>query len=287
MTIRPPRYRADLLLIAVSFVWGSTFVIVKSALDDVSTLLFLAARFTLATLVLCLLFRRIAAKAVPAGILTGMLLFLAYVLQTMGLRYTSPSKSAFLTGLCIVMVPVFAAVFERKPPGLSEALGIVTATVGMGLMTLRLDMLSIEPGDLLTIGCAAAFAVQILLVGHFVPKYGFETLTLVQVGTAAVLSLASFGWLERPEVRWTPNLLAAIAITGLLATAFAFSAQAWAQQHTTPTRTVLILTLEPVFAWLTSFAVAGETLSLRASIGAVLILAGVLLVELKPIPAMR
>ncbi|HEX8984412.1 MAG TPA: DMT family transporter, partial [Bryobacteraceae bacterium] len=224
-------------------------------------------------------------RALGAGAITGAFLFLAYVLQTMGLRYTTPSKSAFLTGLCIVMVPVFAAVFERKKPGLSEALGIAVATVGMGLMTLRPGALAMEPGDLLTVGCAASYAVQILLVGHFVPKYGFQGLVLVQLITASLLGLGTFWWIEQPMVRWTPSLWGAIIVTGLFATAFAFSAQAWAQQHTTPTRTALILALEPVFAWATSFVVVGELLSLRATIGAALILAGVLLVELKPVRA--
>jgi drug/metabolite transporter (DMT)-like permease len=282
----PPRYRADLLLVLVCLVWGSTFVVVKDALANSSTLLFLTARFVLATFALALIFRRNVAgafrpgPALAAGALTGAFLFLAYVLQTVGLRYTTPSKSAFLTGLSIVMVPVFAAVFERKRPGLSEAVGIAVATAGMALMTLRPGTLTMDKGDLVTVACAVAFAIQILLVGHFVPKFGFQAFTLVQVATAAALGAGSFWWIEKPEVRWTPGLIAAIAITGLVATAFAFSAQSWAQQHTTPTRTALILALEPVFAWGTSFVATGEVLSLRGALGAALILAGVLLVEL-------
>ena len=281
-----PRYRADLLLVVVCFVWGSTFVIVKDALANASTLLFLTVRFIVAFAALALIFRRKAAgvfrpgPALWAGVLTGGFLFLAYVLQTVGLRYTTPSKSAFLTGLSIVMVPIFAAMFERKKPGLAEAFGIATATGGMALMTLRPDTLTIDRGDLVTVGCAVAFAIQILLVGHFVPKYGFQALALVQVATSAALGAGSFWWIEKPEVRWTPGLIAAIAITGLVATAFAFSAQSWAQQHTTPTRTALILALEPVFAWGTSFVATGEVLSVRSTIGAALILAGILMVEL-------
>jgi drug/metabolite transporter (DMT)-like permease len=282
-----PRLRADLLLVFVCFIWGSTFVVVKDALNDSSTLLFLTLRFILAAVALVLIFSRKTARrafrvgpALAAGLLTGAFLFLAYALQTIGLRYTTPSKSAFLTGLSVVMVPVFAAVFERKKPGLAEVLGIAVATAGMGLMTLRPGTLTMEKGDLVTVGCAVAFAVQILLVGHYVPKFGFQVLTLAQVTTAAVLGLGSFWWIETPQVRWTPGLISAIAITGLLATAFCFSAQAWAQQHTTPTHTALILALEPVCAWLTAFAVSGELLSLRATLGAALILSGVLLVEL-------
>lgn len=284
----PARYQADLAIIAISFVWGSTFVVVKEALRDASVLLFLALRFSLAAVVLAVTFRRaiprVPRRAVVVGsLVTGLFLYLGYVLQTVGLRYTTPSKSAFLTGLSIVLVPVFAAVFERKPPGPSEALGIVVATAGMGLMTLRRESLSIERGDLLTIGCAVAFAIHILLIGHLSPKFGFQVLTVLQVSTGAVLALGTFWWAEPPTVRWTPGLIGAIVVTGLFATALAFSVQAWAQQYTTPTRTALIFTMEPVFAWLTSFAVEGEVLSRQAALGAVLILSGIVLVELKPV----
>jgi drug/metabolite transporter (DMT)-like permease len=284
----PPRYRADLALILISFIWGSTFVVVKGALSHVSPLLFLALRFMLATAVLGLVLRRSVggiyrAKPVLAGgAIAGTFLFLGFVLQTVGLRYTTPSKSAFLTGLSIVMVPIFAAVFERKPPGRSEVFGIALAGIGMALMTLHRDTLAIEGGDLLTIGCAAAFAVHILLVGHLAPKLGFQALAIAQIATAALLSLGTFWWVETPAVQWTRGLVAALVITGLFATALAFAVQAWAQQYTTPTRTALIFAAEPLFAWITSFLVAGETLSGRAAMGAVLILAGILTVELKP-----
>jgi drug/metabolite transporter (DMT)-like permease len=285
----PPRYQADLAIIGITIIWGTTFIVVKSALADASTLLFLALRFALAAVVLGLTFRRAVHKfdktkpILIGGAVTGLFLFAGYVLQTVGLRYTTPSKSAFLTGLSIVMVPVFAAVFERKPPGLSEALGIAIAAIGMGLMTLRRESLSMDRGDLLTIGCAVAFAVHILLVGHYSPKLGFQALAVVQIATAALLALGTFWWVEPPAIRWTPGLISAIVVTGLFATALAFAVQAWAQQYTTPTRTVLFFALEPVFAWLTSFAVAGELLSRRAALGAVLILAGILMVELKPV----
>ncbi len=278
-----------MVLIAVCFIWGSTFVVVKDALAHASPIVFLALRFTLASAALALIFRRAINKNYrtnpiwAAGALTGLFLFLGYVLQTVGLRYTTPSKSAFLTGLCIVMVPVFAAVFERKRPGPSEGIGVVIATAGMALMTLRPGTLSIGRGDLLTIGCAAAFAIHILLIGHFAPKYGFQAFAVAQLATAAVLALGTFWWVEPAVLHWTPGLAAAIIVTGLFATAFAFAAQSWAQQYTTPTRTALIFAMEPVFAWLTSFVLAGEVLSARAALGGILILGGVLFVELKPV----
>jgi drug/metabolite transporter (DMT)-like permease len=126
------------------------------------------------------------------------------------------------------------------------------------------------------------FALHILVVGHYAPRVSFQALTLVQIATAAALALATCWWIEPPMIRWSPGVIVALMVTGLLATALAFSVQAWAQRYTTPTHTALIFALEPVFAWLTSFLLAGELLSLRATLGALLILAGILLVELKP-----
>jgi drug/metabolite transporter (DMT)-like permease len=285
---RPAAWRADLALVGIAFIWGATFVVVKLALADVSTLLFLALRFSLAAVALAVAFRPLPSKfaqprtLVRGGALAGLCLWAGYVFQTVGLRSTSPSKSAFITGLSVVMVPLFGAALRRKLPAWPEMLGVTAATVGLGLMTLNLDTLAVERGDLLTLCCAVGFAVHILAVGHYAPRVSFEALALVQIATAAVLSLGTCWWVEVPAIRWSGGVLAALAVTGLLATALAFSVQAWAQRHTTPTRTALIFALEPVFAWLSSFVLTGEVLSARTALGGMLILAGILLVELKP-----
>lgn len=285
----PPAWRADAALAAVTFIWGCTFVLVKVALENVSTVLFLALRFALASLALAVVFRPLSGKILrgrgvaAGGILAGACLCAAYLFQTFGLRYTTASKSAFITGLSIVLVPVLAAIIDRKPPDRSEAGGVAVATAGMALLTLPGFRLAVSRGDLLTLGCAFAFALQIIVVGHYAPKLGFQGLALVQTVTAAAVCLATFSWVEVPVIVWRPNVVLALLVTGLLATALAFAVQAWAQQYTTPTHTALIFALEPVFAWLTSFAVAGETLSPKGTAGALLILGGILLVELKPL----
>jgi drug/metabolite transporter (DMT)-like permease len=281
--------RADLALAANALIWGATFVTVKEALGDVSTLLFLALRFSLATVALAIAFRPLPAKfsrgrrVLGGGLIAGLFLFAGYFFQTVGLRYTTPSKSAFITGMSIVLVPVFAALLERKVPQAAEVFGIVVAGGGMALLTLDTRTLSLTRGDLLTLCCAIAFAVHIVAVGHYAPRLGFQALTLMQVATAAALSLGTFWWVETPVIRWRPGVIAAIVITGLFATALAFAIQAWAQQYTSATHAALIFALEPVFAWATSFVLTGEVLSFRAASGAVLILCGILLVELKPL----
>jgi drug/metabolite transporter (DMT)-like permease len=283
------RWRAEAALVLNTLIWGSTFVIVKEALQSVSTLLFLALRFSLATLALVVLFRRswsnprAARKALVAGGIAGLFLFSGYLFQTLGLRLTTAPKSAFITGLAAVMVPILAMAVYRNRPRFAEIAGLLAATAGMGLMTLEGSLWGIGRGDLLTLFCAVAFAAHILVLGRYSGEVSFEVLSVAQIGTAAVLSLGLFWWAETPFVRWRPALLCAILITGLLATALAFTIQAWAQRYTTSTRTALIFTLEPVFAWMTSYLVMGESLSGRAAAGAALILGGVLLVELKPL----
>jgi drug/metabolite transporter (DMT)-like permease len=285
------RRAAEVALVANTAIWGATFVLVKSALTGVSPLLFLALRFSLATAALLLFFHgRRRALVLPrghlfAGALVGVFLFTGFALQTIGLQFTTAPKSAFLTGTTSVMVPFLTRLVYRTRPRLSEILGLLMATVGMGLMTLEgpLGLTSINRGDLLTLGCAVAFAAQIVTQGHFSGKMSFELLSLVQVATAALLS-GSLSWrAESPRLAWRPAVVWAVMVTGVLATAVAFSVQAWAQHFTTATRTALIYMLEPVFAWLTSFLVAGEGLSIRAAAGAALILGGVVLVEAKPL----
>ncbi len=287
------RAAADLALVWNTVIWGSTFVLVKSALNAVSPVLFLSLRFGAATLALLLLFfkrrgvcRKAEPRAIGIGALIGLFLFLGYLFQTLGLQFTSAPKSAFLTGLTSVTVPLLSSLVYRSRPQISELTGVMMATAGLGLMTLQGGVGSLETinrGDLLTILCALAFAAHIVALGHFSRLMSFELLSVTQVAAAAVLSLSLFRWTETPRIEWQPTVLYAILITGLFATALAFTIQAWAQRHTTATRTALIYMLEPVVAWMTSYLLVGEGLSGRAAAGAALILGGVLLVELKPL----
>ncbi|MGA2736101.1 MAG: DMT family transporter [Bryobacteraceae bacterium] len=286
------RSRAEAALVVNTLIWGSTFVLVKQALRDVSPILFLALRFTLATVVLLLLFRassrgswnhpRNPRWSLTGGALAGVFLFSGYAFQTIGLQFTSAPKSAFLTGLTAVMTPLLAALVYRKTPRALEIGGVLLATCGMALMTLPGATLAMNRGDLLTICCAACYAAHILTLSRYSAKASFELLATAQIGISALLAWTLFRGMETPRIRWTPQVWAAIVITGVFATALAFTFQAWAQRYTTSTRTALIFMLEPVFAWITSYLLTGETLSTQAAAGAGLILAGVLVVELKP-----
>src|SRR5579864_9778206 len=278
----PRTWRADAALAGNTVIWGSTFVLVQAALRHISPILFLGIRFSIATLALALLFRgRARFSLTRGGIITGGCLFAGYLFQTVGLQFTTASKSAFITGLAIPLVPLLTSLVYFTRPRIFELAGVLCATSGMGLMTLQGDSLRIGRGDLLTFFCAVAFAAHIIAVGHYSGRISFESLSFMQVAAAAALGLSTFWWIEKPVIHLTPVVVIALLMTGLLATALAFTVQAWAQQHTTPTRTALIYSLEPVVAWFTSCWLMGELLSRRAALGAVLILTEILLVELK------
>lgn len=282
--MRPLRTRAELALVFDTIIWGATFVVVKQALNDVSPLLFLTLRFTLAAVAMILIFgRHLRIENMVPGVVSGLFLFTGFAFQTFGLRLTTAPKSGFITGFSIALVPLLVACVYKKRPGVSEMAGVLLATAGLGLMTLNGQVMGINRGDMLTIGCALAFAAQIVVVGYYSARVSFESVALWQTVTCAVLALGTFWWLETPFVRVRVGVVSAVLVTGLFATALAFSIQVWAQQYTTATRTALIFALEPVFAWLTSFLLTHEGLSGAAAAGAALILTGILLVELKPI----
>ncbi|HEY3836384.1 MAG TPA: DMT family transporter [Bryobacteraceae bacterium] len=286
------RAKAELALVVITLVWGATFSTVKNALADASPILFVAVRFSLASAALLLLYhRKLDRRTLLPGIAVGSLLFAGYAFQTVGLRFTTPSKAAFITGFTIPLVPLISSCVYKTRPRPAELAGVLAATVGMALMTLQdvhlqVSQMGLNPGDGLTVLCAVAFAGHIVALGYFSKwathrRLGFEPLAVWQILTAAAWGLLSFRWLDTPYWHMSNGLWIALAITGLLATALAFTVQTWAQLHTTPIRTALIFALEPVFAWAFSWLLTGEVLSARASLGAVLILAGILLVEMK------
>lgn len=282
--------KAQLLLLAVTFVWGSTFVLIKNALNDITPLLLNAVRMTLAAAVLGAIYwkniRRMHRPAFWSGALVGLMMYAGYEFQTSGLKLTTPSKSAFLTGMSVVLVPIVLRFGWRKKINRWTIVGVAIACAGLFFLTVpsgaggMFSLAGINLGDVLTIGCAISFAFQIVLVGHASERFGFEPIAFMQVAGAAVLMFLTVPIGERAHVSWTPTVIWAILITGLLGTAAAFTVQAWAQQFTPATHTALIFLLEPVFAWGTSFVVLHERLGMRASFGAGLILVGVVFSEL-------
>jgi len=301
------KLRAYLLMLFVVAVWGSTFVLIKGALAHATPAAFNLVRMTLAFAVMAVGYHRywrgIRRWQVLSGILVGLCLATGYQFQTLGLARTTPSKSAFITGLLVVLVPLLSSIPGLRPPGgrpprWNAFLGAVLAFTGIllltvpagqsgpagGYLSLLPDLSSINLGDVLTFGCAVGFAFHCIALGHVSPRIAFQPLALLQVGFCALFMAISLPFIERPHLEWTPGLIAALAIAAVLATAAAFSIQSWAQSILPSTHTALIMTMEPVFAWITSFLVMGERLGARPACGAVLILAGIALTELMPQP---
>jgi drug/metabolite transporter (DMT)-like permease len=282
--------KAHILLVLVTLIWGTTFVMVKQALVFASPLLFNAVRMLLATAFLAVIYRnhlsRMTGPALRAGLLVGFFLFLGYAFQTTGLRLTTPSKSAFLTGVSTVLVPLMLVAIWRAHINPWRAAGILTAFVGLFFMTIPAgrsaiaDFANVNLGDVLTILCALSFTFHIIFLGHATQRFPFEQIAVLQVGVAALLTAIATPLLEHPHFQPSGPLIIALIVTAMFGTAVAFTVQAWAQQFTPATHAALIFTLEPVFAWITSFVVLKERLGGRAGAGALLILIGVLVSEL-------
>jgi drug/metabolite transporter (DMT)-like permease len=270
---------ADLALLGVTAIWGSTFVLVKNAVSSYPVFAFLLLRFGLAVLVLAPLalsgHRHFRARDLWAGAVVGVFLFAGYALQTLGLKQTEAAKAGFITGLSVVLVPVLVAVIWRKMPPWQALLGTLLATAGLALLTLNPN-LTISRGDALVLGCALAFAAHITVLGVLAPGHDARLLTFLQV---AVVALLSGGWvaLDGGLPPAPVNVWAAAGFTAVAATALAFGVQTAAQRYTTPTHTALIFTAEPVFSALFSVLVANEQLSVRGWLGCGIILAGVVL----------
>jgi len=292
-----PSALAHLLLLATVMVWGATFVLVKDALNDATPLLFNLLRMTLAFLVLAVInhrqLRKLSRRAVLSGAAVGVLLAAGYQFQTSGLARTTPAKSAFITGLVVVFVPLLTAIPALRPAGShaprgTAALGALLAFSGLLLLTTPPGtewahlFASIGLGDLLTLACALAFAGHLLALAHTSPGLPAAQLATLQIGFCAAVMLLTLPFGEHPHATFTPRLIVALAVTSVLATAAAFTIQSWAQKHLPPTHTALIVSLEPVFAWLTSMLFLHEHLGSRALAGAALIASGIAITEFLP-----
>jgi drug/metabolite transporter (DMT)-like permease len=289
------RAQAVLAMVLITALWGATFVVVKDALGYASVFVFMAIRFGLAAAVMAAMYRlaiaRMSGDELRAGVEIGLFLFAGYALQNTGLLYTSASVSAFITGSAVVLVPVLMYLIWRKHVHPGAWFGAVGAVLGLYCITVPAGagaggLLQLNRGDLLTMAGAVMFALHIIFIGRYAGKHSVGALSFVQVtGTAALSTLAiplfHLATWETVRFHWNWKLGAALLVTGMLGTALAFSVQVWSQRYLTAAHTGILLTLEPVFAALTSFVWLGERLSGRALLGCVLILAGILVAELK------
>lgn len=274
---------ADFVLIAITAVWGSTFLLIKDALGDVDPMSFLALRFGLGACVLTLLARRklLDRKLAVVGASLGALLFLGFALQTWGLSSTTPSRSAFITGLSVVLVPLASILVFRRRPSPPTMVAVLLAAVGLRIFTQSSapGASAYLKGDVLTVGCAVAYAFHITLTERYAARFPAIPLVAVQLWVVAGVSAASLPFVDR-HLHLSGALVGAVVYCGVVATAGAIGLQTWAQARTRAVRAAVIYSLEPVFTALYGALSGRERLTRTTLLGGGLILLAVLVSEL-------
>jgi drug/metabolite transporter (DMT)-like permease len=273
---RSDRSRAVLALLAASFVFGATFVVIKSALEQVPPLTFVAWRFLLGAAVLALFALPRGKQIWWHGTVAGVALFSGYAFQTAGLTETSASNSALITGLYVVITPFLAALFARRNPSWWSAGGAALSFAGLVLLT-GADELSFERGDLLTLACAFSFALHIVALSRLARHHPVVPFTTVQLTVTAVLAFPAALLIEGP-VQPPSSVWGALLLTGLGASAGCFVLQIWAQTVVGATTAAVVLAAEPAFAVATAWVVLSERLTLAGWAGAGLILLAIYIV---------
>ncbi len=274
--------RADGVLVLLTVLWGTTFVVVKGALGDADPFVFLALRFAVGAVVLSALAgrRMFFPIHLRRGGVLGAFLFAGFALQTVGLTDTTPSRSAFITGLYVLLVPVVVLVVFRRVPRVWTVVGVVLSSVGLYSLT-RPEVgggSGLSSGDWLTLGCAVAYALHVVFTEQYAPRQGVEALVAVQLWVVAGLSAVCLPF-AGTRVVWTGAFVGAVVFCGVVASALAIGLQTWAQARTTAVRAAIVYSLEPVFAGVLSVVLGYEVLGAREWWGGALIVLGVLASE--------
>jgi drug/metabolite transporter (DMT)-like permease len=270
-------------LVAVTAAWGATFIVVQDAVSRMPVMDFLAVRFSVAAIAMIVLrpncLRGMGAVGFKRSALLGLALGLGYITQTFGLQHASAAVSGFITGMFVVLTPVVSWLLLKRKTGANVWWAVILATVGLAVLSL--NGWSIGSGELLTLLCALFFAFHIVGLGEWSSKHNVYGLAVLQISFVALLCLVAAlpGGLTLPP---DSDVWGAVIITALIATAFAFVVQTWAQSLVSATRAAVIMTMEPVFAGFFAVVVAGNSLTARIIIGGALVLAAMLLTELKP-----
>ncbi|MFI5053819.1 MAG: DMT family transporter [Acidimicrobiia bacterium] len=278
------RFVAEAALLGAALLYGVTFPLVHDALADVTPFAYLLGRFSIATLILApAIVPALRARGperkmlVRAGLTAGVILFGGYATQTIGLQYTSPSTSAFITGLYVVITPLIESAISRRFPPRPVIAGIVIATGGLFLLT-GADV-HLGRGEAFTLACAVFFAFHIVYIGAYANRLRPAQFTAMQIGTVAVLSIAPTA--EQGVGSLTTLAIFAIVFTGIACSALALPMQLWGQRRIPASRAALILLAEPVFAGIAGY-VNGERLGPARLAGAAIILAGIGVSEFWP-----
>ncbi len=278
------RYKAAILLLTTTFFWGVTFTVVKQSVESVDVFVFLAQRFLLAFIFILPIGvykgKRLDGAAILQGTIMGVFLFGAYAFQTVALLYTSASNTGFLTGLNVVMVPIFAAVFLKFRVSSRVKMAVALAVIGL-LLLCGGGSWHINYGDMLAALCAVCVSLHLICTGQAVRHSDYYWLTVVQLGTVALLSYTVAFARGKEVFVWYPHLLMPLLVCSLIATVFAFLVQTSMQRYISHTNTALIFCTEPVFAAVYARMVLGERLGGFGMAGALFVM-GAMLISIAP-----
>ena len=273
-------------LLCTALIWGTSFVIMKSAFESVSPMWVLSIRFTLASVLLLMAARKnlktVSRRCVKGSVLMGVSLAAAYIVQSHGLFYTTPGKNAFLTATYCVLTPFLAwAVYKRKPE-ITHIAAAFFCIAGIGFVSLNEGFSDVNIGDILTLICGIFYAVQIILMEHYSDSGEATTISAIQFLTAALICWAGALLFEDAPHNVPIGAWMEIGYLGVMCTAVCFYLQAWGMQYTPSSTAAMIMTLEAVFGALTSILFFHEQISAQVAIGFVLIFIAVIISELVP-----
>ncbi len=271
---------ATLLLVLGTFFWGATFVIVKDSISSIDLYSFLFWRFLISSLFIIPFFIKkiisIKPKEIIYGVSLGFILALGYIFQTIGLQFSTPSKTAFITGLSVVIVPVLSSIKMKKIPNLLTIIAIIMSAIGIYLMT-ETTGISFKSGDMWVLLCALFFAIQIVMISDITKKHSAVNITIIELMTVSIISMICsliFGNIEIPV---TYKLWGAIIFCAIFATSFIFIVQSRYQKEMSDSRAAIIYSFEPLFAALTAYIIYNERFSITIIIGGLLIFIAMLI----------
>ncbi len=279
------KYIGEIGLIITAIIWGSGFVGSAVALDHYTPYQILVGRFLIGVILLSLVFypkfKTIKKGALIKGVILGSILYIAFVLQTVGLQFTTPSKNAFLTAVNVVIVPFIGFFIHKRNLDIFELTGAVLAVIGIAFLSLQLTG-ELNIGDVLTLLCAFAFAFHIFYTARFVKDEDAVVLTLVQMGTAAVIGLSVVMMKGETNFSFESSAILPLVYLGVFSTTIAYLLQTVSQKFITETKAAIILSTEALWGTLFSVILLSELLTVRMSVGAVFILVAIIIAEIKP-----
>lgn len=292
------KYFGEAMMLLVTLFWGATFVIVKESINDVSTMLFIALRFSIASLFLIPVFLKVrkafTKEAFIAGSIIGLLLFGGFASQTVGLKFTTATKAGFFTGTAVVMVPLLQIIIEKRKPTPGAIIGVLFVLIGILLLSSDSNSIfsvfkefkeNFNIGDFLSLLCAFFYAFYIIYIDIYTKRYNFWLLVIMQMSVIAVLAFAasfvgSFSGIEKVKIEFTNYLLFGLFYTSIFATLITTTLQTKYQKLITPTKAGIIFSMEPIFAAVFAFFLLTEKITNLGYIGAALIFAGLIISEL-------